>query len=80
MHTLTLGDVAIPKARAVYDGAAEAYAKGLFRFIEVLDTQRTLFELRGQYLQTMAAYHAAAADLERLTGAPLPHLTTERDR
>lgn len=76
----TLRDVAIPKSRAVYDGVADGYAKGLFRYIEVLDAQRTLFELRGQYLQATAAYHSAAADLERLTGAPLPHLTTERDR
>ena len=79
-QAITLRDVAIPKARTVYDGVAEAYAKGLFRYIEVLDAQRTLFELRGQYLQATAAYHSAAADLERLTGAPLPHPTTESNR
>ena len=56
---------------AVYDGAADAYAKGLFRYLEVLDAQRTLFELHGQHLQALAAYHAAEADLERLTGTPL---------
>ena len=79
-QAITLRDVAIPKARTVYDGVADAYAKGLFRYIEVLDAQRTLFELRGQYLQATAAYHSAAADLERLTGAPLPHPTAESDR
>ena len=31
----------------------------------------SLFELRGQHLQALVAYHAAAADLERLTGTPL---------
>ena len=67
----TLRVSAIPKARTVYDDAANAYSKGLFRYIEVLDAQRTLFELRGQYLQALAAYHSAAADIERLTGTPL---------
>ena len=72
MNPITaLRDRIIPQAQAVSDGAADAYAKGLFRYLEVLDAQRTLFELRGQHLQALVAYHAAAADLERLTGTPL---------
>jgi cobalt-zinc-cadmium efflux system outer membrane protein len=66
----------IPEAKRVYGGAMEAYTQGRYRYIEVLDAQRTLFELRGEHLQALAAYHTAAAELERLTGAPLSGTTS----
>lgn len=61
----------IPQARAAFDGAMDAYRKGLFRYIEALDAQRTLFELREQYVQSLLAYHSALADVERLSGTAL---------
>jgi cobalt-zinc-cadmium efflux system outer membrane protein len=67
-----LEGITIPEAEHVHTGAVDAHSKGRYRYLEVLDAQRTLFELRGQYLQALADYHTAAADLERLTGAPLP--------
>ena len=67
----TLRDQVIPQARAAYEGSLAAYRQGLFRNIEVLDAQRTLFELRGQYIEALAAYHVARADLERLSGTAL---------
>ena len=36
-----------------------------------LDVQRTLFETRGRYLEALATYHKAVADLERLSGEEL---------
>jgi cobalt-zinc-cadmium efflux system outer membrane protein len=39
--------------------------------LDVLDTQRTLFELRNDYLGALEEFHLAAADIERLTGVPL---------
>ena len=36
--------------------------------LEVLDAQRTLFEARGQYIDALAAYHKAVAEVERLLG------------
>jgi cobalt-zinc-cadmium efflux system outer membrane protein len=64
----TLHDTTIPQAQAVQTGALDAYRKGLFRYLEVLDAQRTLFELRADRLEVLAAYHSAVADLERLLG------------
>src|SRR5262245_40758645 len=61
----------IPEAEAAFTGAREAYERGLFRYLEVLDAQRTLFELRRRQVRTRAVYHAAIADVERLTGAPI---------
>jgi len=63
-----LRDHVIPDAQRTYEGARDAYSRGLFRYLEVLDAQRSLFELRSQYLDALARYHQASADLARLTG------------
>ncbi|NIQ01614.1 MAG: hypothetical protein GWM98_15520, partial [Nitrospinaceae bacterium] len=49
----------------------EGYRFGKFGFLDVLDSQRTLFEARARYLKTLARYHQAVAEVERLTGEPL---------
>jgi len=67
-----LRDRVIPDAEKVYRSARQAYGFGLFRYVEVLDAQRTFFETRSQLVDAMAAYHYAATDVERLTGTPLP--------
>jgi cobalt-zinc-cadmium efflux system outer membrane protein len=66
-----LRDRILPAAERARRGADEAYAKGLFRLVEVLDAQRVLADLRNEYLEAAAAYHQDAAELERLTGTPL---------
>lgn len=63
----TLRDMGIPEARRTYEGAKDAYQKGLFRYLEVLDAQRTMFELRATYLDAVGRYYEAAADLIRWT-------------
>jgi cobalt-zinc-cadmium efflux system outer membrane protein len=61
----------LPQAKSSLDGALDAYRKGLFRSVDVLDAQRTLFELRGDYLASLESYHLLGADVERLTATPL---------
>jgi len=55
----------IPEARRAYEGAKDAYIRGLFRYLEVLDAQRTLFEIRSDYLNVLAGYYEASAELSR---------------
>jgi cobalt-zinc-cadmium efflux system outer membrane protein len=64
----SLRDRTIPEARRTYAAAQDAYARGLFRYLEVLDAQRTLFELRGEYLASVTRYHETEAELARLVG------------
>jgi cobalt-zinc-cadmium efflux system outer membrane protein len=61
----------LPGAQQAFDAVSEGYRQGKFGFLEVLDAQRTLFESRGRYLEALAAYHRAVAEVERLIGAPL---------
>jgi cobalt-zinc-cadmium efflux system outer membrane protein len=61
----------LPGAQQAFDAANEGYRQGKFGFLDVLDAQRTLFEARGQYVEALAAYHRAVAEVERLIGEPL---------
>ncbi|HEY5866831.1 MAG TPA: TolC family protein [Candidatus Tectomicrobia bacterium] len=65
----------LPGAQQAFDATSEGYRQGKFGFLEVLDAQRTLFESRGRYLEVLAAYHRAVAEVERVIGEPLGAVT-----
>ncbi len=70
-EAMTIKAELLPGAQQAFDVAQTGYREGKYGYLEVLDTQRTLHEARTRYLDTLAAYHKAAADVERLTGTPL---------
>lgn len=76
-----LRDVAIPQAKTAHHGVREGYLRGLFRYVDVLDAQRTLFDLRTRELDALRRYHGAVAEIERLTGMPVrpPKSTDDPD-
>ncbi|HUT28167.1 MAG TPA: TolC family protein [Sedimentisphaerales bacterium] len=55
-------------ARSAFEAAGEGYRSGKLGFLEVLDAQRTLFEAKARYIDALAVYHSAKADVERLIG------------
>ncbi|MBZ0268901.1 TolC family protein, partial [bacterium] len=71
-----LRDRILPEADAALAESREAYVRGRLRLTDVLDAQRTAFELRGRYVDALAAANAWTAELERLLGAPLLDETT----
>jgi len=77
---VTLDRQVLPKAQEAFDGVTSAYRRGVFRYLDVLDAQRTLFALRSEYLDSLAAYHAAVARVERLVGRPLEEIRDEDGR
>lgn len=66
-----LRTVIIPGAREAFDAVTEGYRLGRFGYLDVLDAQRTLITYNVQYQRTLAEFHKAVADIERLTGSPL---------
>ena len=58
----------LPGAQSSFDAVSEGYRDGKFDYLKVLDSQRTLFEARGRYIDSLTAYHKAKADAERLIG------------
>lgn len=61
----------LPGAQKAFDAINEGYLFGKFGFLDVLDSQRTLFQAKTQYLNAFTRYHKAVADVERLIGKPL---------
>lgn len=70
-EALELRQTVLPGSRQTFEAVAEGYRLGKFGLIDVLDAQRTMIAAGTQYLRTLAEYHKAVAEVERLIGAPL---------
>jgi len=64
----TLQRDALPGAEAARQAAARGFELGKFSFLDALDAQRTLFQVRNQHLLALAEAHRAAGELDRLLG------------
>jgi cobalt-zinc-cadmium efflux system outer membrane protein len=64
----TLQRDALPGAETAYKAATKGFELGKFSFLEALDAQRTLFQVRNHYLVALADAHRAAGELDRLLG------------
>ncbi|RUL89495.1 TolC family protein [Tautonia sociabilis] len=62
----TLKKRVIPAAQKSFGLAREGYVAGRFLYLDVLDTQRGLFDAKQQYIETLRDYHAAKAGVELL--------------
>lgn len=60
----------LPGAGEAFEAVNEGYRLGKFGLLDVLDAQRTFFDARARHLRALADYHQAAAEVERLIGAP----------
>ncbi|MBU8923362.1 MAG: TolC family protein [Bacteroidales bacterium] len=58
-------------AEAVFAASMKSYENGKSDYLNVLDSQRMLFEVRTQYIDALVRYHSAGAEIERLTGSPV---------
>ncbi len=70
----TLKGRIIPDARNAFDVINRGYIMGKFASIDVLDAQRTLFEARVRYLQSLTDFYRTTADIERLIGVNLANV------
>lgn len=61
----------LPDSETAYNAAREGYQQGKFDYLDVVDSQRTLFQVRVGYLQSLTSLHHQWINLEHLTGAPL---------
>jgi cobalt-zinc-cadmium efflux system outer membrane protein len=57
----------LPAAEKAFSQARKGYNAGKFAYLEVLDAQRTLFDVKAQYIDTLNEYHKSKATLTRLT-------------
>jgi cobalt-zinc-cadmium efflux system outer membrane protein len=71
-----LQEEVLPGAQSAFEGIQTGYRQGKFDYLEVLDAQRTLFTSRTRYIQALAEYNRAVADVERLIGTPLSEISS----
>ncbi len=71
----TLKAEILPGAQSAFKAVKEGYQQGKFDYLGLLDSQRTMFEVRARYIETLRLYHKAVADVERLIGTGLHTLT-----
>ena len=74
-----LRDRVLPEADAAATSSGDAYRAGAIQLTDVLDIQRTFYRLRLRYVNALARYHGAVAELEGLIGAPMGEMQGERN-
>lgn len=65
----TMRQDVLPRAQRVFDAAVTGFEAGKFSFLDVLDAQRTLLQIRTQYIQAQYDRYRATADLGRFVDA-----------
>jgi cobalt-zinc-cadmium efflux system outer membrane protein len=67
----TLEQETLLAARSTYRDIRTTYRQGERPLLDVLDAQRTLFDLEARHVEALASYHRTAARIEGLTGQAL---------
>ena len=59
-------NISLPSATQAFELAQKGYREGKFEYLDVLDAQRTLFEVKERYIQALVSYHTRRADIDYL--------------
>jgi outer membrane protein, heavy metal efflux system len=57
----------VDSAENAFELAKEGYLQGKFEYLEMLDAQKTLYDVKDRYIQALLNYHEKRADVEYLT-------------
>ena len=78
-QAVNLKNKIIPASQQAFDAASEGYKEGKFGYLDLLDSQRTLFQARQQYIDILVLCHQAHADTERLIGQKIESKTNNAE-
>ncbi|HIE65912.1 MAG: TolC family protein [Nitrospira sp.] len=70
----------LPGAQETFDAMSEGYRLGKFSLMDMLDTQRTISDVKSQHLDALTDYHMALFDLEQLIGESIPNKPINADK
>jgi len=71
IEAVTLGQEMLPSAQSVFKASQEGYEQGKLDYLNLLDGQRTFFEVQSQYIEALVAFQNAKVEVERLIGQGL---------
>ncbi len=77
---VTLKESILPGAEEAFAFARTGYDAGKFNFLEVLDAQRTLFEVRKQLNDATLSYFTQRAVIERMAAINHPNSVTKKEK
>lgn len=63
----------LPSAESAFNAANKGFSAGKFNFLEVLDAQRTLVQVKSQYINALLDAHQSVAEIERILGDVMHH-------
>ena len=66
----------IPSARKALEQAEYGYGRGAFSFLDLLDAQRTLFDVQESYLEALRVFYKNKSQIDMLSGAYTPYTTS----
>ncbi|MCL4216196.1 MAG: TolC family protein, partial [Candidatus Hydrogenedentes bacterium] len=75
-----LQDEVMPKVDETFKKIQRGYQQGKFSYLDVLDTQRTLFDARESFLDALTRYHQNVVRMERLTGQALEEYAPKEEQ
>jgi len=62
----------LPGAQQAFDAINEGYRLGKFGYLDVMDSQRILFDAKIRFIDALTRYHKSVIRLSRLTGETSP--------
>lgn len=71
-EVLAYQDELLPSAQKAYAQAEEGFDRGAFSFLDLLDAQRTLFDMQESHIEALAAFHETKSKIDVLTGEYAP--------
>ena len=71
-----LRDTILPGAESAFNASQEGYLEGKFSYLDVLDVQRSLFDAKDTYINSLVSYHKALTSIERLIAENLTTIET----
>lgn len=85
-EVLAYRDGLLPSAQKAYAQAEDGFNRGAFSFLDLLDAQRTLFDMQESHLEALASFHESKAKIDMLSGvyaqvaaSALDQNTTEKE-
>lgn len=75
--SIPVAQLAMMQAKEQYDLASGRYKVGLGDAVELKDAENTYRQAQLEYYSNLMKYNIAAANLERVTGAPIASQTHE---
>jgi cobalt-zinc-cadmium efflux system outer membrane protein len=79
LEAIALRERALPAAESAFEATREGYAEGKFSLLEMLDIQRTLFDLRLSYIEALERRQRSAVRVERFIGQPFNEIPPHED-